>query len=155
MIQKFKKKPVEIEAIQYTGKNDFEISKWSNDLVYPSPVLEPAENNPSGSYLQIKTLEGVMTAIVGDWIIKGVKGEFYPCKNDIFLVSYDVVIPKKVQDAQKFLQECSRDMGFMGSLEYDRQKKIIDDYFEPIRQKEEEDLERSEYLKLKSKYEGS
>ena len=66
MIQKFKKKPVEIEAIQYTGKNDFEISKWSNDLVYPSPVLEPAENNPSGSYLQIKTLEGVMTAIVGD-----------------------------------------------------------------------------------------
>ena len=155
MIQKFKKKPVEIEAIQYTGKNDFEISKWSNDLVYPSPVLEPAENNPSGSYLQIKTLEGVMTAIVGDWIIKGVKGEFYPCKNDIFLMSYDVVIPKKVQDAQKFLQECSRDMGFMGSLEYDRQMKIVDAYFEPIRQKEKEDLERSEYLKLKSKYEGS
>ena len=155
MIQKFKKKPVEIEAIQYTGKNDFEISKWSNDLVYPSPVLEPAENNPSGSYLQIKTLEGVMTAIVGDWIIKGVKGEFYPCKNDIFLMSYDVVIPKNVQDAQKFLQECSRDMGFMGSLEYDRQKKIVDTYFEPIRQKEKEDLERSEYLKLKSKYEGS
>ena len=155
MIQKFKKKPVEIEAIQYTGKNDFEISKWSNDLVYPSPVLEPAENNPSGSYLQIKTLEGVMTAIVGDWIIKGVKGEFYPCKNDIFLMSYDVVIPKNVQDAQKFLQECSRDMGFMGSPEYDRQKKIVDAYFEPIRQKEKEDLERSEYLKLKSKYEGS
>jgi len=155
MIQKFKNKPVEIEAIQYTGKNDFEIGKWSNDLVYPSPVLEPTENNTSGSYLQIKTLEGVMTAIVGDWIIKGVKGEFYPCKNAIFLMTYDAVIPKDVQDAQKFLQECGRDMGFMGSPEYDRQKKIVDAYFEPIRQKEKEDLERSEYLKLKSKYEGS
>ena len=155
MIQKFKKKPVEIGAIQYTGKNDFEIGKWSNDLVYPSPVLEPSENNPSGSYLQIKTLEGVMTAIVGDWIIKGVKGEFYPCKNDIFLMTYDVVIPKDVLDAQKFIQECGRDMGFMGSPEYDRQKKIVDAYFEPIKQKEKEDLEMAEYLKLKSKYEGS
>ena len=155
MIQKFKKKPVEIEAIQYTGKNDFEIGKWSNGLVYPSPVLEPTENNPSGSYLQIKTLEGVMTAIVGDWIIKGVKGEFYPCKNIIFLMSYDVVIPKDVLGAQKFIQECGRDMGFMGSPEYDRQKKIVDAYFEPIKQKEKEDLEKAEYLKLKSKYEGS
>lgn len=90
MIEKFKKKPVEIEAVQYTGKNDFEIGKWSNGLVYPSPVLEPTENNPSGSYLQIKTLKGVMPAIVGDWIIKGVKGEFYPCKNDIFLMTYEV-----------------------------------------------------------------
>lgn len=155
MIQKFKKKPVEIEAIQYTGKNDFKISKWSNDLVYPSPVLEPSTDNPTGSYLQIKTLEGVMTAIVGDWIIKGVKGEFYPCKNDIFLLTYDVIIPKNVVDAQKYIADCSSDMGFMGSPEYDRQKKIVDDYFEPIKQKEKEDLEKAEYLKLKSKYEGS
>ena len=64
-------------------------------------------------------------------------------------------IPKHIEDAQKFLQECGRDMGFMGSPEYDRQKKIVDAYFEPIRQKEKEDLERSEYLKLKSKYEDS
>lgn len=64
-------------------------------------------------------------------------------------------IPNHIEDAQKFLEECGRDMGFMGSPEYDRQKKIVDAYFEPIRQKEKEDLERSEYLKLKSKYEGS
>ena len=64
-------------------------------------------------------------------------------------------IPKHIEDAQKFIQECGRDMGFMGSPEYDRQKNIVDAYFEPIRQKEKEDLERSEYLKLKSKYEGS
>jgi hypothetical protein len=64
-------------------------------------------------------------------------------------------IPKHIEDAQKFLQECGRDIGFMGSPEYDRQKKIVDAYFEPIRKKEKEDLERSEYLKLKSKYEDS
>lgn len=155
MIQKFKTKPVEIEAIQYTGKNDFEIGKWSNDIVYPSPVLEPNENNPSGSYLQIKTLEGVKVAIVGDWIIKDVKGEFYPCKNDIFLKTYDAVIPKEVLDAQKFIQECGRDMGFTGSIEYDRQKKIVDAYFEPIRQKEKDEEDKINYLRLKSKYEGS
>lgn len=90
-MQKFRNKPVEIEAIQYTGKNDFEISKWSNNLVYPSPVLEPSEGNLSGSYLQVKTLEGVITATPGDWIIKGIKGEFYPCKPDIFEQTYDKV----------------------------------------------------------------
>ncbi len=155
MIQKFRKKPVEIEAIQYTGKNDFEIGKWSNYLVYPSSVLEPTENNPSGSCLQIITPESTMTAIVGDWIIKGVKGEFYPCKNDVFLMTYDAVIPKDVLDAQKFIRESCRDLGFMGSPEYDRQKKIVDDYFEPIRQKEKEEEEKANYLRLKSKYEGS
>lgn len=91
-VEKFKKKPVEIEAIQYTGHNDFDISRWSKNIVYFSPVLEPSENNPTGSYLQIRTLEGIMTAIVGDWIIKSVKGEFYPCKDDIFKLTYDEVI---------------------------------------------------------------
>ncbi|MGL4977020.1 MAG: hypothetical protein ACRC5G_03310 [Cetobacterium sp.] len=155
MIQKFKKKPVEIEAIQYTGKNDSEISKWSDDMVYPSPIVEPTVDNPTGDYLQIKTLEGVMTAIVGDWIIKGVKSEFYPCKNDIFLMTYDVVVPKDVIDAQKYIAYCNSDIGFMGSPEYYRQKKIVDAYFEPIRQKEKEDSEKAEYLKLKLKYENS
>ena len=64
-------------------------------------------------------------------------------------------IPKHIEDAQKYIQECGLDMCFMGSPEYDRQKKIVDAYFEPIRQKEKEDLERSEYLKLKSKYDAS
>ncbi len=90
MILQYKKKPVVIEATKYTGSNDFEIENWSRGAVYPSPVLEPNEQNPSGSYLQIKTLEGIMTAIVGDYIIKGVKGEFYPCKPDIFELTYDL-----------------------------------------------------------------
>ena len=91
MIQKFKKKPVEIEAIQYTGMNNLEIAEWSNNIVFPSPVLESCIENSKGCYLQIKTLEGIMTAIVGDWIIKGVKEEFYPCKNNIFLMTYETI----------------------------------------------------------------
>jgi hypothetical protein len=89
---KFRKKPVVIEAEQFNGNNGGHIRVWSSDAVIASPVLEPTEDNPTGSYLQIKTLEGVMTAIVGDWIIKGVKGEFYPCKPDIFEATYDPVI---------------------------------------------------------------
>ena len=85
---KYRKKPVVIEAVQYNGENGWQIQQWSA-AIKESPVLEPTANNPTGSYLQISTLEGVMTAIVGDWIIKGVKGEFYPCKPDIFEATYE------------------------------------------------------------------
>ena len=88
MMKKYRKKPVEIEAVQYNGHNSWEIEQWSNKQVYSSPVLS---DNPYNLYLQIKTLEGVMTAIPGDWVIKGVAGEFYPCKNDIFLLTYEEV----------------------------------------------------------------
>ncbi len=67
----------------------------------------------------------------------------------------EMTIPKEVEEAQKYIIECNRDMGFMGSLEYDKRKKIVDAYFEPIRQKEKEKEEKANYLRLKSKYEGS
>jgi hypothetical protein len=66
-----------------------------------------------------------------------------------------LTIPKDVENAQKYIQECGRDIGFMGSPEYDRQNKIVDAYFEPIKLKEKEELEKAEYIKLKSKYDGS
>lgn len=88
LVKRYRKKPIEVEAVQYTGNNGFSIERWSQRAVIGTPVLEPTEANPTGSYLQIKTLEGVMTAIVGDWIIKGVQGEFYPCKPDIFEETY-------------------------------------------------------------------
>jgi len=87
---KFKKKPVIIEAVQYNGHNGHELKNWSGNRVVESPVLEPTRKNPTGCYLQIDTLEGTHTAIVGDWIIKGVKGEFYPCKPDIFEQTYEM-----------------------------------------------------------------
>lgn len=92
IISKFQKKPAVIEAIKFDGKNGFDINKWSDGKVVESPVLEPTPDNPTGHYLQIKTLEGTMTAIVNDWIIKGIAGEFYPCKPQIFFDSYERVM---------------------------------------------------------------
>jgi len=87
----FRKRPVTIQAIQFDGKNSFIIEKWSDRQCFASPVLEPGPDNPSGSYMQIKTLEGVMIANPSDWIIRGVKGEYYPCKNYIFELTYEPV----------------------------------------------------------------
>jgi len=83
-LKKYRKKPVEIEAIQFNGWNKGCIYDWINDQygVYPACYDETME---------IKTLEGVMTANVGDYIIKGVNGEFYPCKPDIFKKIYEEV----------------------------------------------------------------
>lgn len=85
IINKFRKKPVEIEAVQFNGWNFGEIYDWMLDSkgVYPSCYKET---------MTIKTLEGDMTANIGDYIIKGVKGEFYPCKPDIFEQTYELVL---------------------------------------------------------------
>lgn len=81
-VSKFRKKPVVIEAVQFTGENKDEIVEFTGDLV--------GIENEDGT-LGIITLEGSLRASPGDWIIKGVKGEFYPCKPDIFAATYDAV----------------------------------------------------------------
>jgi hypothetical protein len=83
MAQKFKKKPVIIEAVQWTGENQFEIMDFCNSCYLTS----------SGTVrdLYIDTLEGDMLANVGDYIIKGVAGEFYACKPEIFALTYENV----------------------------------------------------------------
>lgn len=88
----YRKKPVEIEAIQYEGtKNSFDkIWDWMNNgPVNVNQGYEGSEDNPGN--FGIRTLEGIIKAAPGDWIIKGVKGEFYPCKPDIFELTYEVV----------------------------------------------------------------
>lgn len=70
--------------------------------------------------------------------------------NDVF---EELTIPKEVELAQKYISDCHSDMGFMGSSEYDRQKKVLDDYFGPIRQKKIDEEEMENYLRLKMKYE--
>lgn len=77
---KFRKKPVVIEAIQWIGNNQNEINIF---------VPEEKRFYTEGPVLHINTLEGAHTANVNDWIIRGVKGEFYPCKPDIFLLTYE------------------------------------------------------------------
>jgi len=76
---KYRKKPVEIDAIQWTGDNNIEIFKFCN-----MSYINDQE-------LRIQTLEGSMIASIGDYIIKGVKGEFYPCKPDIFEMTYEKI----------------------------------------------------------------
>lgn len=82
---KFRKRPIVIEAIQYNGKNHQEIFLFMN--VQCGRHIEWETNN----FIEIETLEGVMIADKKDWIIKGINGEFYPCKPDIFEKTYEVV----------------------------------------------------------------
>ena len=95
MIKKYRKKPVEIEAVQWSGKNDAEIEYFVGDYLqgYGNNLVcyKPRSNQYRSKLMYIHTLEGTMTASVGDYIIKGVQGEFYPCKPDIFEQTYDEV----------------------------------------------------------------
>ena len=80
MTNKYRKKPVVIEAWQNSDENTFPV--W---LANVDVGREP------GGVILINTLEGVMKAMPGDYIIKGIKGEVYPCKSDIFEETYEVV----------------------------------------------------------------
>jgi hypothetical protein len=79
LMPKFRKKPVVIEAWQFTLKNLTVLPHWLN------------ADGLGGENLYIETLEGTMRADLGDWIIQGVKGELYPCKPDIFEATYEPV----------------------------------------------------------------
>ena len=80
---------ITIEAIKFDGKNGLEILDWIFQSDSAKRIgLEQLSKNET---LTIETLEGNMTASKGDYIIKGVKGEFYPCKPDIFEQTYEEV----------------------------------------------------------------
>ena len=84
---KYIKKPVEIEAVQFIDTPE-RISEIAEFVDTDLRVNYEDKDNP---YIPIETLEGTMKASVGDYINKGVKGEFYPCKPDIFEATYDCV----------------------------------------------------------------
>ena len=84
-MQKFVKKPVVIEAIQYDGANITEIETFVRGKL---PTIMTSD---LGAQLVISTLEGDMKVTKGDYVIKGIKGEFYPCKPDIFKSTYNVI----------------------------------------------------------------
>lgn len=85
MAKKFRKKPVVIEAIQLTKENVVEVLSFCNN------AGNIVASNEDETGISILTLEGTMIANTGDYIIKGVKGEFYPCKPDIFEQTYEEV----------------------------------------------------------------
>ncbi len=80
---KFRKKPVVVEAIQWGPDNTNEILRFTG---YSAELIE---HLGCANQLYIPTLEGGHTASLYDWIIKGIKGEFYPCKSDIFEQTYE------------------------------------------------------------------
>lgn len=84
MIGRYRKRPVVIEAVQFTGHNDAEVLDFVN--LNGGEALDPESDRPT---IIIRTLEGDMTAEARDWIIRGVKGEFYSCKPHIFELTYE------------------------------------------------------------------
>ena len=95
VVVRFRKKPVEVEAMRWPRIR----SRDSGISVRAQPFhdwigedfTEQAWDGQGYLYGRIKTLEGTMEAAPGDWIIKGIKGEFYPCKPDIFEATYERV----------------------------------------------------------------
>jgi len=81
---KFRKKPVVVDAVQITDA--------TFDAPHPNPEHLPSViYDPVRRCAFIPTLEGVMRGDIGDWIIRGVRGEYYPCKPDIFAATYEPV----------------------------------------------------------------
>lgn len=78
---RYRKKPVEVEAIQFDGKNQEEVARFMGVVQY--------DRHSRG--IEIDTLEGTHLARPGDWIIRGIQGEYYPCKPDIFEATYEPV----------------------------------------------------------------
>ncbi len=107
---KFRKKPIVIEAVLWDGRS---INPMMEFLKSGAPWPKPTDGyveagvgfTPGMGTLQIPTLEGTHTANPGDWIIKGVKGEFYPCKPDIFAATYDEV-PLSPSDPGYYCDQC-------------------------------------------------
>lgn len=83
MISTYRKKPLIVEALQWTGYNFFEVMLFCPDI---QPEFELKDDFPE---LYIRTLEGEMHVSLNDFIIKGIRGEFYACKPDIFWETYE------------------------------------------------------------------
>lgn len=89
---KFRKKPVVIEAWQFSPYKPYtDLPSWIHTAWFAEEIEFDANGRErrGATIIQIPTLEGVMTARVGDYIIQGIKGEVYPCKPDIFEATYD------------------------------------------------------------------
>lgn len=87
---KYRKRPVTVEAVQFNGLDDYlKIVAWMKECGDTHAVA--GEVKYSTPIMLVQTLEGTMAANPGDWIIRGVKNEFYPCKPDVFAATYEPV----------------------------------------------------------------
>lgn len=97
---KFRKKPVVVEAVQWTGDNLRQVITFTDGppetrTTHAGMKWDEYADLVKREGLKIFTLEGAMMATEGDWIIRGVKGEHYPCKPDIFEATYEALIEKE------------------------------------------------------------
>lgn len=86
---KFRKKPVVVDAVQYLPHENCRVV---SDFLGQEYNPKACENGPIFPEFVINTLEGEMTASPGDWIIRGVNGEIYPCKPDVFEKTYEALL---------------------------------------------------------------
>ena len=89
---KFTKRPLVIEAMQFDGRNGAVIRNWAHrglPDIANSVILLHDEYGADHTAITVRTLEGSMFVNPGDWIIRGIQGEFYPCKPDIFEKTYE------------------------------------------------------------------
>lgn len=135
---RYTKKPVTIEAVQFGRR--FGWPQWFHDAVSANKVLVYGTGKHSDPreecFAMINTLEGVMRASDGDWIIRGVKGELYPCKPDVFAATYEpeqaarrapvvpfgwMLVPAEATEEMErtFKAECTPQMFFMTTLAFE------------------------------------
>ena len=102
---KYRKKPIIIEAVQIEKR--LLAPDWFQDAVSRNDIITHGMGKfGSGEiYVEIKTLEGVMRGDVGDYIIRGVKGEIYPCKADIFEMSYEATFEMSCEGSYETIPE--------------------------------------------------
>lgn len=106
---KFRKRPIVIEAVQHRAGHEF--YEFSQD------VIDGRVRYTEEGTMLIQTLEGVMQAEPGDWIIRGIKGELYPCKPDIFVKTYEPAESDEPDsESMRTLLEVIRDHGLSDSL---------------------------------------
>lgn len=104
---KYRKKPVVIEAFKLNSRGLIG-EEWFWDAVSENRIIiyNFGKNYPQDAWCEIKTLEGIMVAKTGDYIIRGVEGEIYPCKPDIFEKTYEVASQQsQLDDNQKIVLE--------------------------------------------------
>ena len=87
MSGRYRKRPVEVDAVQFTGFNIEEIAEFTGETPPHQSLALAGET----ALYKITTLEGKLFASPGDWVIRGVQGEYYPCKPDIFEATYEPV----------------------------------------------------------------
>ena len=112
---KYRKKPVVIDAIQWTGENLGQCKIFLGDS-FAGALTEKRIGGKRD--LLVQTLEGKVMASKGDYLIRGIQGEYYPCKPDIFSATYEAVAPPKPEEYTYKCSTCGRTMTSKTRLEF-------------------------------------